>query len=302
MHRAALTALLAIATVGGAIGASQIRYRTGIDVVGFTVTVLERNGTPLTGLTVDDFEVREDGVAQNVTYFSAGGDDEAAPLHIGLMFDTSESMEKDLSFSRGAAIKFLNTFPKALDFTLVDFATEVRAATFSQQEFPRLVARVRNRPAKGMTALFDALSIYLGAAFDQSGRKVLVIYTDGGDSSSSRTWTEAARLLKASDVLVYPIGFMANQGQGSARLVQQSRLNEMASLTGGLAVFPSNMKELDRMYSRISEEIHSQYSLGYVSSNAARDGKWRKVDIHVKRPSSSRLQVRTRPGYFAAAR
>ena len=302
MHRAALTALLAIATVGGAIGASQIRYRTGIDVVGFTVTVLERNGTPLTGLTVDDFEVREDGVAQNVTYFSAGGDDEAAPLHIGLMFDTSESMEKDLPFSRGAAIKFLNTFPKALDFTLVDFATEVRAATFSQQEFPRLVARIRNRPAKGMTALFDALGIYLGAAFDQSGRKVLVIYTDGGDSSSSRTWNEAARLLKASDVLVYPVGFMANQGQGSARLVQQSRLNEMASLTGGLAVFPSNMKELDRMYSRISEEIHSQYTLGYVSSNAAKDGKWRKVDVRMKRPSASRLQVRARQGYFAASK
>ncbi len=302
MHRAALTAVLAIATVSGAIGAPQIRYRAGIDVVGFTATVVERNNTPVTGLTVDDFEVREDGVVQNVTYFSTGGEDEAAPLHIGLMFDTSESMEKDLSFSRGAAIKFLNTFPKALDFTLVDFATEVRAATFSQQEFPRLVARIRNRPAKGMTALFDALGIYLGAAFDQGGRKVLVIYTDGGDSSSTRTWTEAARLIKASDVLVYPIGFMANQGQGSARLVQQSRLNEMASLTGGLAVFPSNMKELDRMYSRISEEIHSQYTLGYVSTNAAKDGKWRRVDVRLKRPAASRPQVRTRQGYFAASR
>ncbi len=302
MHRAALTAVLATATVAGAIGAPQIRYRTAIDVVGFTVTVLERNSTPVAGLSLDDFDVREDGVRQNVTYFSAGGDDEAVPLHIGLMFDTSESMEKDLSFSRGAAIKFLNTFPKALDFTFVDFATEVRAARFSQEEFPRLVARIRSRPAKGMTALFDALSVYLGAAFDQSGRKILVINTDGGDSSSSRTWTEATRLLKASDVTVYPIGFMANQGQGSARLVQQSRLNEMAALTGGLALFPNGMKDLEGMYSRISEEIHSQYTLGYVSSNIAKDGKWRKVDIRVKRPSSNKLQVRTRQGYFASSK
>jgi Ca-activated chloride channel family protein len=171
-----------------------------------------------------------------------------------------------------------------------------------QNEFPRLVARIRNRPAKGMTALFDALSVYLGAAFDQNGRKVLVIYTDGGDSSSSRTWNEAARLLKASDVTVYPIGFMANQGQGAARLVQQGRLNEMASLTGGIALFPIGIKELDAMYTRISDEIHSQYTLGYVSSNTAKDGKWRKVDVKVKRPASNRLIVRTRQGYFAATK
>jgi Ca-activated chloride channel homolog len=299
MHRRLVTVALAVTGAAATIVASQIRYQARIDVVGFTVTVVERNNVPVTGLTVQDFELREDGVVQNVSYFDAGGDEQAIPLHIGLMFDTSESMEKDLSFSRSAAIKFLNTFPKALDFTFVDFATEVRAATFVQNEFPRLVARIRNRPAKGMTALFDALSVYLGAAFDQSGRKVLVIYTDGGDSSSSRTWNEATRLLKASDVTVYPIGFMANQGQGAARLVQQGRLNEMASLTGGVALFPIGIKELDAMYTRISDEIHSQYTLGYVSSNTAKDGKWRKVEVKVKRPAPNRLLVRTRQGYFA---
>jgi Ca-activated chloride channel family protein len=302
MHRSLPTAALTIAAAAATVLASQIRYQTRIDVVGFTVAVVDRTNAPITDLTAQDFELKEDGVVQNVTYFDAGGDQQAVPLHIGLMFDTSESMEKDLSFSRSAAIKFLNTFPKALDFTFVDFATEVRAATFSQNEFPRLVARIRNRPAKGMTALYDALGVYLGAAFDQDGRKVLVIYTDGGDSSSSRTWAEAARLLKASDVTVYPIGFLANQGQGSARLVQQSRLNEMASLTGGIALFPNNMKELDGMYSRISGEIHSHYTLGYVSSNTAKDGNWRKVEVKVKRPSANRLVVRTRQGYFAPAK
>lgn len=302
MRQRALFAAVLITSATAAVWAGQIRYKTGVDVAGFTVAVAQRDNTPATGLTPEDFELREDGVVQHVTYFSAGGDEEAVPLHIGLMFDTSESMEKDLSFSRGAAIKFLNTFPKALDFTLVDFDTEVRAARFSQTEFPRLVARIRNRPAKGMTALFDALSVYLGAAFDQGGRKVLVIYTDGGDTKSSRTWFEAARLLKASDVTVYPIGFMANQGQGTARLAQQHVLNDIASLTGGLALFPTSMKELEGMYTRISNEIHGQYILGYVSSNTATDGKWRKVDIRVKRPSANRLQVRTRQGYFAPAK
>jgi len=208
MRRSLPAAVLAMTAIATAVPAAQIRYQARIDVVGFTVAVVDRSNAPVTDLAVQDFELREDGIVQNVTYFDAGGDQQAVPLHIGLMFDTSESMEKDLSFSRSAAIKFLNTFPKAQDFTFVDFATEVRAATFSQNEFPRLVGRIRNRAAKGMTALYDALSVYLGAAFDQDGRKVLVIYTDGGDSSSSRTWSEAARLLKASDVTVYPIGFM----------------------------------------------------------------------------------------------
>src|SRR5207248_2183965 len=141
-------------------------------------------------LSAADFDVREDGVAQALMYFSGGGDTAEVPLHLGLLFDTSESMERDLSFSRSAAIKFLGMFPSAADFTLVDFDTEVRAARFSHDEFARLVARIRNRAAKGFTALYDALSVYLGGAFDQTGRKILVLYTDGGDTTSSRSWPE----------------------------------------------------------------------------------------------------------------
>ena len=234
---------------------------------------------------------------QAVTYFSTSSADEAVPLHIGLLFDISESMQRDLSFSRNAAIKFLNTFPKALDFALVEFSDEVRAARFSQNEFPRLVERIRSGKAKGRTSLYDAVTVYLGSAFDQTGRKVLVIYTDGDDTSSSRSWDETLRTLRASDVTVYPIGFFA--GRGSPRLMLQSRLMEIARLTGGRALFPGSMKELEPMYSSIAKEIHGQYLLGYVPTNTARDGKWRKVEIKLKRPPSPRVQIRTREGYFA---
>jgi Ca-activated chloride channel family protein len=277
---------------------AQFSYKTGIDVAGFTVTVVDRAGETVPNLRADDFEVREDGVPQSVTYFIAGdpGED-AVPLHIGLLFDTSESMDRDLAFSRNAAIKFLKTFSKAVDFTLVEFADDVRAARFSQADFPRLVERIRSSKAKGRTSLYDAVTVYLGSAFDQTGRKVLVIFTDGEDTSSSRRWDETLRLLRASDVTVYPIGLLSNRG--SARLLLQSKLMEIARLTGGRAVFPGTMKELDPMYAAIAAEIHGQYVVGYVPSNAARDGKWRKVEIKLKRSPSERLQVRTREGYFA---
>src|SRR5918996_5810136 len=94
------------------VAAAQFSYRTGVEVAAFAVTVLNRTGEAVPGLSREDFEVREDGVVQPVTYFSAGTAADAVPLHLGLLFDTSESMQKELTFSRNAAIRFLNTFPK----------------------------------------------------------------------------------------------------------------------------------------------------------------------------------------------
>jgi len=276
---------------------AQFSYKTNVDVAGFAVTVVDKAGETVADLKADDFDVREDGVPQSVTYFATGSGEETVPLHIGLLFDTSESMDRDLAFSRNAAIKFLKTFARAIDFTVVEFADDVRAARFSQAEFPRLVERIRSSKAKGRTSLYDAVTVFLGSAYDQTGRKVLVIFTDGDDTSSSRRWDETVRLLRASDVIVYPMGFLSNRG--SARLGLQSKLLEIARLTGGRAAFPGTMKDLDPMYASIAAEIQGQYLLGYVPTNAARDGKWRKVEIKLKRAPSERTQIRTREGYFA---
>ena len=96
---------------------------------------------------------------------------------------------------------------------------------------------------------------------------------------------------------VYTIGF--STGRGSSRLMLESRLQSIARLTGGRAVFPGSMKELEPMYDSIAKEIHGQYLLGYVPTNTARDGKWRKVEIKVVRPGLKDIRIRTRQGYFA---
>lgn len=294
-------ALLMLAPIAvGAQAAGQSSYRTGVDLVSFSVAVVDREGQPVSHLTVDDFEIREEGAVQRVQYFAREGDAEAAPLHVGLLFDTSGSMEKDLEFTRTAAIKFLRLFPQARDFTFVDFSTEVRSARFSQADFPRLVERIRTRPAKGYTALYDALGLYLDGADQQNGRKVLVLYTDGGDSSSSQTWSDTLEILRASDVTMFPLGFMEHQS-ASLKLHQESLLRQMADATGGRAFFPRSTKQLDEMYADIAGEIHAQYSLGYISSNPARDGKWRSVDVRIRPSQGRRLSVRARKGYFAPA-
>src|SRR4029434_6041487 len=127
-------------------------------------------------------------------------------MHLGLVLDVSESMGDELQFTRTAAIKFLNTLLDAVDVTVIDFDTEVRAARFSQAEFARLIERIRQKQVSGDTAIYDAVGMYLDGAGSQDGRKVMLLYTDGGDTTSSLSLRELLDLLKASDVTMYAIG------------------------------------------------------------------------------------------------
>jgi VWFA-related protein len=207
-------------------------------------------------------------------------------------------MELDLNMSRSAAIKFMNTLTDAADITLVDFDTEVRTARYTQAEFPRLVERIRSRKPDGFTALYDALGVYLDGAAEQEGRKILVVYTDGGDTRSSITYAEVLNLLKATDVTVYAIGFLQNQLK-SQQMESQMRLRQMAEVTGGEVFFPMSLDDLDRVYGDIRKEISSQFSIGFLSSNTQTDGRWRNLDVKLRGADVKGLRVRSRKGYFA---
>jgi len=274
-------------------------FKSAVDLASFGVTVVDKKGVLATDLGRDDFEVREDGQAQDVSLFARGDQVESAPeLHLGLLFDTSSSMEENIGFSRSAAIKFLNAVPEAKDVTLVDFDTEIRVVRYGQHDFARLVERIRRRKPDGNTALYDALGVYLDGAAMEDGRRILVLYTDGGDTSSTMSFSEAQTLLRASDITLYAVGFLTHLSQ-SVQMDQRLKIRQLAETTGGLAFFPTAIKELDATYDKVLAEIRAQYTVGYLSSNRKTDGTWRKVEIRVKRPG---LKVRTRQGYYAPFR
>jgi Ca-activated chloride channel family protein len=277
---------------------NQPTFRAGVDLVTFGVTVVDRRGDLVTDLTQQDFQVFEDGKPQTITHFTRGlGTDEGTAAHLGLMLDTSGSMERDLKLARSAAIRFLNLVPEAEDITLVDFDTEVRITRYPQRDFARLVERIRMRKPGGWTALYDALGVYLDGASRQRGRTILVMYTDGADSRSQLRFGDVMDLLKTSHVTVYAVGLVERTGRMRSEVIM--RLRQMVHATGGQAFFPSSLDDLDESYERVLAEIAAQYQLGYTSTNAAWDGRWREVDIKVVRPD---LRVRTREGYFAPYR
>ena len=274
-------------------------FRTAVDVVNVAVTVVDRRGTPVAALTADDFEVVEEGQRQTIRYFAAGdAGADRPPMHLGLLIDVSESMGDDLAFSKTAAVRFLNTLTDAVDISLVDFDTEIRTARYSQNDYARLIERIRLKKAAGDTALYDAIGTYLDDAAGQDGRKVMLLYTDGGDTRSALGLPALMDLLKASDVTIYAIGELEHQST-LTRNQQRMILQQIADATGGRAFFPIAAKELDAVYEKVLAEIRAQYTLGYVSTNDKTDGRWRKVDVRVK---DRGLKARARRGYYAPLR
>jgi Ca-activated chloride channel family protein len=276
-------------------------FRSAIDLINLAVTVTDRRGNLVTDLEAADFELFEDGHKQTLTYFAAGsGDGPQPPLHLGVLLDVSGSMEDDVAFTKTAAIKFLNRFTDAVDVTVIDFDTEVRVARYGQDDFARLIERIRGPKVSGDTAIYDAIGLYLDGAAEQDGRKIMLLSTDGSDTRSSLPFGDLRDLLKASDVTVYIIGMLEHQ---PASAQQQARMTmaAIADTTGGQVLYPSSGKELDAMYDRVLAQIRAQYTLGYTSTNTKTDGAWRKVEVKPRKDDRG-LRVRARAGYYAPFR
>ena len=296
--RRTVSLLVILMVSAGLLASGQQVFRAGVDLVHFGVVVTDKQGSPILGLKAEDFEIVEGGKVQKLQFFAGGDPVGAPPLHLGFMIDNSGSMIKDISDVRTAAIKFLNRVENVTDVTLTDFDTEVRVARFGPDDFPRLIERIRGGEPDGYTALYDALGVYLNGAAQLTGDKILVLYTDGGDTRSAIRQSELLDLLKVSDVTVYSIGYLQHQGSGRAE--QQQILTRFAETTGGQAFFPTTIKDLDKMYDNILREISGRYSLGYVSSNQKLDGTWRHVRIRlVNKPELKDVKIRTRAGYYA---
>jgi VWFA-related protein len=277
-------------------------FRGGIDLVNLGVTVTDRKANLVTNLQTDDFEVYEDGKRPTIRHFAAGdAPGGAAQMHLGLMLDVSESMGDDMKFTKTAAIKFLNTLVDAVDVTVVDFDSEVRVSRYSQAEFARVIERIRQQKATGWTALYDAVGVYLDGAESQRGRKIMLLYTDGGDTKSALSFADLVDLLKASDVTVYAIGELEHQS-AAGRHEAHRILTQIAETTGGQSFFPLSVGELDAIYEKVLAEIHAQYTIGYLSTNQQTDGAWRRVEVRIAGKNVRDLRVRCRRGYYGPYR
>src|SRR6266513_1579040 len=159
-----------------------------------------------------------------------------------------------------------------------------------------LLFDTRGRTPDGETAMYDAMGVYLDGASEDDGRKILVLYTDGGDTHSTISFGDLMTLIRASDVTVYSVGFLEHS---RGRIEERAHLQQIAEATGGQAFFPTTMKDIEASYDKVVAQIRAQYSLAYSSTNTKQDGAWRKVEIRVTRPDLKGSKILARRGYFA---
>ena len=277
-------------------------FRAGVELVSLAVTVSDTNGRYIGGLTANDFSVYEDGVKQDVSFF----DHSNAPVALALLLDTSASMEEKLPTAQEAAIGFARRLRPQDRAELVDFDTHVEVLQPFTNDPALLEQAIRKTTADGSTSLFNAVYTALqemkkirASSASEIRRRAIVVLSDGEDTSSLLAFDDVLDLAKRAETAVYAIGTRSPADEeANAKGFKEADfvLKQLAQQTGGEAFFPKGIDQLPAVYARISDELASQYLLGYTSKNSRHDATWRRVVVRVNQPG---LIARTKLGYFA---
>jgi len=277
-----------------------VTREVGVDVVSVTAVVFDKAGKIVHGLGPKDVELLEDGVKQDVSYFreasSQGEPSERVPLSIVLVLDTSGSMKQSLRFLQEAVLSFVYKLDDVDRALVVSFNESVKGSADFSGDTDRLERVVEGLQAWGGTSLYDAIQYSLDRIKDQPGRKALIVFSDGADTTSTLGDHEVVDAARAVEATVYCIGFKG-QDFGGFRS-PRGFLRKIANETGGRYFSPDKVGDLLKVFNEISNELKNHYLLAYTPKRAA-DGTWRQIELKVDRPGS---EVRVRKGYFAVPR
>jgi len=284
-RRNSITVALAAGLLLGWGTLAVAQFSSGVNVVEVYAAVVDKNGTPVTGLARGDFTVLEDGTPQALSAFAEGD----FPLSVALGLDRSFSMAKLLPTELSAARTFLGDLRPQDQSTLIAIGSEIETvAPLSNERTTQMRALDALKPW-GTTGLHDAILASIEAIQSAKGRRALVLLSDGTDRYSTATAGDALNGARKSDVMIYPVAI------GSAR---PGLFPQLAALTGGRSFQTRDPGQLNAIAHQIAAELHHQYLLGYSPSKPIVGGanEWRSITVRVNRPD---VTVRARDGYVA---
>jgi len=332
---AALAVVAAVAVSVTAQSSDGFRFRSGVELVNVTATVSDDTGRFVSGLEKDDFTVYDDGVRQEVTYFS----NDRVPVSLGILLDVSGSMTSDkLATAKAAIDRFIfDLLGKDDELFFMEFANHPRL-TQQWTRDRRMISRAVDRAtASGGTAMYDANADAIPfASAGENRKKAILVISDGNDSNSNTSVSELRQLIRESEVMVYALGVDGtSRGSSSGRVspppvqipspfpfpiprgrrpafpqitggvfnrnvngerVNGEALHQITDDTGGRTEIVRGFDGLEAATARIADELSKQYYLGYAS-NGDKDGRWHAIRVEVR---DRRLTVRARRGYVAS--
>lgn len=299
-------ALVFLAIAQGLVAAQQPVYRAATELVNLNVTVVGPDARPVSGLTVDQFEVFEDGVRQQLEFFAPG----EMPLDVAILLDTSSSMAGSLALVQNAALRLTEALREYDRATIMGISNGLRILQPFTSDRAAVSAAIRSTKAGGRTPLYSSIYTALRELdterrhYQEPRRQAIVVLSDGLDTASGLGFDDLIDTVRRQAVPIYTIAprpsatIKAHRelAFGETTHEQDFELRKLASETGARAFFPVALTELAGVYDDIANELAHQYSIGYQSTNHGRDGEFRRIGLRVMAPG---VRWRTRAGYIA---
>jgi len=274
----------------------QYTIRENVDFVVLHPTVQDRRGSLVSGLSKEDFQVYEDGVLQQIKYFSH----EDIPVTVGFVVDNSGSMGRKRPEVIAAALAFARSSNPEDQMFVVSFNENVSFGLPVETPFTDkaddLEIALSRIAADGMTALYDAVAA--GIEHLKKGnrdKKVLIVVSDGGDNASKQKLAQITTMAGQSDAIIYTVGVF--DGDDPDR--NPGVLRQLARATGGEAFLPRLLQDVVPICQQIARDIRNQYTVAYMPTNRKQDGTYRVIQVKAGAPGRERLNVRARAGYYA---
>ena len=274
----------------------EYTIRVNADSVVLHATVQNRKGILVSGLSKDDFQVYEDGILQQIDYFSH----EDIPVTVGLVVDNSGSMIPKRPEVISAALAFARSSNPQDQMFVVIFNENVSFGLPDNTPFTDQVAQLEialsRISADGMTAVYDAVAAALEhLKKGNRDKKVLIVVSDGGDNASKHNLAQVMAMAGHDDAIIYTIGlFVVEDPDRNTRALKQ-----LARATGGEAFLPESLSDVLPICERIAHDIRNQYTIAYSPTNRKQDGTHRVIQVKAGAPGRGRVFVRTRAGYYA---
>jgi Ca-activated chloride channel homolog len=257
----------------------------------------------------EDFEILEDGVRQEIANFARDAD---LPLRMVMLFDTSLSVSQKIEFERRAAAKFFERIIRQQDrAALFALSSDITCLQDFTNRIPLLISALMQLKAQGSTSLYDGIFLASDYLKPARGRRIIVIVSDGGDTTSGKALLESLANAQQADAVIFAV-FTGNRyyySQNLRDLAGERALETLCSETGGYIYKPKatpgalgeevdqeSLKELDQAFAELARQLRTQYTLGFYSTNEKRDGAFRKISVRIKKPGYA---ARARAGYYA---
>lgn len=272
-------------------------FSVKVNLVRLLASVRDANGAVLTSLNKEDFHVLADGVPQDVALFERTTE---VPLSISILIDTSGSTRMDLPYEIGAVTKFLRALVKDGNpqdsFALYSFNWQVRLEAEFNRNVHRAEQGLKALKGEGGTSLYDAIYLASDELATREGRHVMVIVTDGGDTTSYKKFGDAQRAAQRADTVLYPIVVVPIPNDAGRNLGGEHALETLGINTGGRSFYPAGFEQLDKTFADILHELRTQYLIGFYPKGLVQQPRqFHRVQVGA---NGGGLRVAVRSGYY----